>query len=55
MAKREALPTKIRMQILGEYNHKCAICGQANPQVHHIDQNPSNNEIDNLLMGAEYV
>jgi len=32
-----------------EFRHKCAICGQHNPQIHHLDENPSNNDPSNLL------
>ena len=35
--------------MLGEYNHRCAICGSDRPQLHHIDENPSNNASTNLL------
>lgn len=32
-----------------EFNHKCAICGREKPQVHHIDEDPTNNDLLNLL------
>jgi hypothetical protein len=35
--------------LLTEYNHQCAICGAARPQIHHIDENPSNNKLENLV------
>jgi hypothetical protein len=35
--------------VLKEYSHLCAICARPDPQVHHIDENPSNNDILNLL------
>ncbi len=35
--------------VLSEFNHRCAICGADRPQIHHIDENPSNNEPQNLL------
>jgi hypothetical protein len=46
---RKKMPTKIRDAVLKEYKHKCAICGVDEPQVHHIDEDPSNNELENLL------
>ncbi len=38
-----------RAKVLEEYNHRCAICGGDKPHVHHIDENPSNHHILNLL------
>lgn len=32
-----------------EFNHRCAICGADRPQIHHLDENPGNNEPSNLL------
>jgi hypothetical protein len=49
MKKRITVPQKVRDQVLREFNHLCALCGASNPQVHHIDENPSNNDPENLL------
>ena len=50
MAKsRSVVPKAIRERLLNEYRHRCAICGADRPQVHHIDENPNNNDIANLL------
>ncbi len=46
---RKAMPAKTRDALLNEYNHKCAVCGGDHPQVHHIDEDHSNNELENLL------
>ena len=46
---RKAVPKQVRESVLKEFNHRCAICGAGKPQIHHIDQNSSNNEISNLL------
>lgn len=46
---RKAIPKKIKEKILSEYNHRCAICAKDNPHVHHIDENPENNNIQNLI------
>jgi hypothetical protein len=35
--------------VLKEFSHLCAICARPDPQVHHIDEDPSNNDILNLL------
>ena len=35
--------------MLKEYNHRCAICGGNHPQIHHIDENPNNNDQLNLI------
>ena len=42
---RENIPKKTKEALLDEYDHRCAICGGDRPHVHHIDENPSNNEI----------
>ena len=47
--KRVAASAKVREAVLKEYNHRCAICGTDQPQLHHIDEDPSNNDPANLL------
>lgn len=50
MAKtRLTIPKVIRETVLKEFNHRCAICGTDRPQVHHIDEDPSNNDLLNLI------
>lgn len=49
MKERKPIPRAVREGILKEFNHRCAICGKDDPQVHHIDENPSNNEVSNLI------
>jgi hypothetical protein len=46
---RAPIPKQLREQVLAEFNHRCAICGTDRPQLHHIDENPANNDIGNLL------
>jgi hypothetical protein len=46
---RVAIPKKISEAVLGEYSHRCAICGSDRPHLHHIDEDPSNNDPNNLL------
>ena len=46
---RAPLPKALREKVLLEFNHRCAICGRERPQVHHIDENPENNDLPNLL------
>jgi hypothetical protein len=46
---RQAIPKKIRDALLDEYDHRCAVCAGDRPQVHHIDEDPSNNDLLNLL------
>src|SRR5215217_4223395 len=43
------IPKVTRDGVLAEFNHRCAICGADKPQVHHIDENPSNNDPTNLI------
>ena len=47
--KRKRVPKVIKDRVLDEYNHLCAICGASRPQIHHIDENPANNDPLNLL------
>jgi len=46
---RKALSEKTKDIVKKEFNHKCAICGCDHPQIHHIDENHANNNVDNLL------
>lgn len=39
----------IRDALLHEYYYRCAVCGGDRPRVYHIDEDHSNNELDNLL------
>lgn len=47
--KRVAIPPNIREEVKKEFNYRCAICGADRPQIHHIDENPSNNDPLNLI------
>jgi hypothetical protein len=47
--KRTGIPKAISEQVLKEFRYKCAICGRHEPHLHHIDEDPSNNTIENLL------
>lgn len=50
MAKsRVDVPKAVRERVLSEFHHRCSICGADRPQLHHIDENPGNNEPQNLL------
>lgn len=50
MAKTRVTPPKaVRDALLTEFNHRCAVCGKDRPQVHHIDEDPSNNDLMNLI------
>ncbi len=46
--------TNYRLKALTEYPHKCAICGWDEDvdilQVHHIDEDRTNNDINNLII-----
>ena len=46
---RRAVPAPVRKRLLEEFHHRCALCGGERPHVHHIDLNPSNNDINNLI------
>ncbi len=47
--ERPTIPSVVRKSVMDEYNHHCAICGKERPQMHHIDENPSNNDKLNLI------
>lgn len=50
MKKRTKPPNKVTDDILFRADHKCCICRliDVNPQLHHIDEDPANNNPDNL-------
>lgn len=50
MAKpRKSIPRAIKDEVLKEFNHRCAVCGTDRPQLHHIDEDPSNNDPLNII------
>jgi hypothetical protein len=50
MAKtRVKIPKQMVEAVMKEYRHKCAVCGRHNPQLHHLNEDPSSNEPLNLL------
>lgn len=46
---RVVIPQRTRTLVLSEFNHRCAICGSNRPQLHHLDEDPSNNNPLNLV------
>lgn len=54
MAKsRKKIPEKLRAKLQQEINSECPVCKDMDVghfEVHHIDENPENNDISNLLM-----
>ena len=46
---RKKLSIATRDAVLKEFNHLCAVCGGIGPQVHHVDEDNSNNVVENLL------
>ena len=46
---RTAIPKETHDKVLAEYNHRCAICGNDRPQLHHINENPADHDLENLL------
>ncbi|MCK4978875.1 MAG: HNH endonuclease [Candidatus Delongbacteria bacterium] len=47
--ERKYIPQAISQKVLKEYSNRCAICEDNDPQSHHIDEVPSNNDPLNLL------
>lgn len=51
--KRKSVPNKLRALLQKENQSKCPFCSNEDVdhfEVHHIDENPNNNEIQNLLL-----
>jgi hypothetical protein len=48
-ARRPAIPKAVKEAVLKEFHHLCAICGEKDPQLHHIDEDNANNDPMNLL------
>ncbi len=46
---RKDIPSAIKEQVLKEFSHRCAKCGTDNPQLHHMDEDPSNNDPMNII------
>jgi hypothetical protein len=49
LPQRRSVSRELRAQVMAEFNHRCAVCGADRPQLHHIDEDPSNNASENLL------
>lgn len=50
MTVRPKLPTSIRKDVLFAHDLMCCVCPAEGGQIHHIDGDPSNNEIGNLAL-----
>jgi hypothetical protein len=46
---RGRIPKATAEAVLKEFNHRCALCGADRPHLHHIDENPANNDRMNLI------
>lgn len=51
---RVEIPTDIAQQVLVSSRHTCCICREIQGQIHHIDEDPSNNDMDNLAVLCVY-
>jgi len=49
MNERKGVPESLRKKVLKRDNFRCRLCGYAFLEVHHIDRNPENNNLDNLV------
>jgi len=51
MNKREIISEKDKELIFDKFKNKCVICGtEEGLHIHHKDHNPTNNEIENLIL-----
>ena len=46
---RVVIPKKVKEKVLDEYDHRCAVCAGDRPHLHHIDEDATHNNIENLL------
>lgn len=46
---RESIPKGLREKVFDEYDHRCAVCASDRPHLHHIDEDATNNTLENLL------
>lgn len=47
--KRTSIPKQVAEAVMKEYRHKCAVCGRHSPQLHHLNEDPADNDTGNLL------
>jgi hypothetical protein len=47
--QRPSIPRDVRDSVSKEFSHRCAICGADGPHLHHLDENPANNDPLNLI------
>lgn len=50
MKKRKPIPSKIEDEVMFAADLLCCVCENRGDHIHHIDNDPSNNEIDNLVL-----
>jgi hypothetical protein len=50
MAKRPDVPDATAREVLRKAMHRCSICYQEQVIIHHIDENPENNDESNLVV-----
>jgi hypothetical protein len=48
--KRTPIPKRIEREVLFRNQSACCVCQKSGVQIHHIDENPSNNELGNLCV-----
>ena len=51
--KREKINPKLRQLVWELYDNECSICGEEDKkilQIHHVDCDANNNDLDNLLL-----
>lgn len=57
LKKRKTIPIKLRYKVMNKYKFRCCKCGatakEDRIQIDHIDDNPSNNNINNLQVLCE--
>jgi hypothetical protein len=50
MKQRKKIPPKVESKILVANRHACCLCQRTDVQIHHIDENPANNDLSNLAV-----
>jgi 5-methylcytosine-specific restriction endonuclease McrA len=48
--KRKAIPGSVADEVMFKADLSCCVCEKRDDHIHHLDQDPSNNDIDNLAL-----
>jgi hypothetical protein len=49
---RQRIPPKVAAEVEFRSDRKCCVCGRSDVQIHHLDDDPSDNDFENLINGS---